>query len=199
MKQITTIGFLLLATGLSLKSYGQKIKIIEGDLSPLKGQTAVKINFTYDDMTVGKYKEEEYVSKKKEDYNKKEAGRGDKWEQAWIDDRGSRYEPSFEEQFQKSGDLKVEASAKYTLIIKTTFLEPGYNTGLGTFGRKNAEMSAEIWLVETADKSKPLAKVSLANAPGRTAGGYDFDTGARIAEAYEMAGKSFAKFISKSI
>ena len=56
----------------------QRIKLIEGDLSPLKGTTALNTEFTYDNLKVGDFKnEDDYIQKKKDDYNKKEAGRGD--------------------------------------------------------------------------------------------------------------------------
>ena len=55
----------------------------------------------------------------------------------------------------------------------------------------------EAWIVETADKSKVIAKISIQKAPGRTFGGYDFDTGERIAESYADAGKALGKFIRK--
>lgn len=51
-------------------------------------------------MGVGKFKDEaDFVNKKKSEYNKKENGRGDKWEKSWIADRELRYQPHFEELF----------------------------------------------------------------------------------------------------
>jgi hypothetical protein len=44
-----------------------------------------------------------------------------------------------------------------------------------------------------------LAKVSIDGAPGRTYGLDDMDTGVRIAEAYEMTGKAFGKYIKKEL
>jgi hypothetical protein len=69
---------------LALTSYSQKIKLIEGDVSVLKGQKSVTTEFAYDNMSVGKFpKEADYVAQKKKDLNAKETGRGDKWEQTW--------------------------------------------------------------------------------------------------------------------
>ena len=50
----------------------------------------------------------------------------------------------------------------------------------------------EVQIVETATK-QTIAKYSIKNAPGRTFGGNDYDTGARIEEAYAAAGKHFGK------
>ncbi len=90
--------------------------MIEGDLSPLKGQTAIKTEFKYDDMSVGKFpKEEDYIAKKKSELNEKEAGRGDSWEKSWKADRQDRFEPQFRELFSKHSDLStVGENAQYT-------------------------------------------------------------------------------------
>ena len=62
-------------------TWAQRIKKIEGDPKALSGETQLNVQFTYDNMQVGKYKSEaEYVEDKKADYNKKEEGRGEKWE-----------------------------------------------------------------------------------------------------------------------
>ena len=78
------------------------------------------------------------------------------------------------------------------MIVKTTFTEPGYNIGVW---RGNAEINAEIIIVETADRKKIVAKIKMDKALGRTFGGYDFDTGLRIGEAYADGGKALGKFI----
>jgi hypothetical protein len=187
--------FAVLMMALAVSGYAQKIKLLEGDLSPLKGQKAIKTEFTYDDLTVGNKKEADYVKDKKATYNEKEAGKGDKWEEAWTDDRKNRFEPKFRELFAKhSGMTTAEESAQYTLIFKTTSMEPGYNIGIT---RKSASIDAEVWIVESANKEKVIAKISVLNAPGAQFGGYDFDSGTRLQESYAKAGKEIGEFISK--
>ncbi|MDY6800622.1 MAG: hypothetical protein SVU94_05295, partial [Bacteroidota bacterium] len=62
----------------------QKINIVEGDLGFLKGESVVNLEYDYSDMSVGKFEHEaDYIAKKKAEYNEKEAGRGDKWEESW--------------------------------------------------------------------------------------------------------------------
>lgn len=175
----------------------QKIKITEGNFSALKGQTEINTEYTYDHIKVGNFdNEDDYIQKKKDEYNKKEAGRGDTWAVAWKADRASRFEPKFEELFSENANIKAgkAPNAKYTLIFRTTYVEPGFNVGVM---RKNAYIDGEIWIVETADHSKVVAKATVDNAPGRMFGGFDFDTGARIAEAYAATGKSFGKKVKK--
>ena len=84
--------------------------------------------------------------------------------------------------------------AKYTMIMSTTYTEPGFNIYVT---RKNAHINAEYTIVETADHSKVIAKIIMLKAPGRTMGGNDYDTGARIEEAYAAAGKRLSLFIMK--
>ncbi|MEO6313369.1 MAG: hypothetical protein ABIU63_17220 [Chitinophagaceae bacterium] len=178
----------------------QKINIIEGDLAPLKGEKNINTEFTYDNMAVGKYKTEaEYVAKKTEDYNKKEAGKGDKWAKDWVADRTGNYDRKFNELFEKYSNMVVTGAkkgAKYTLIYKTIFTEPGYNIYIS---RKNAETDAEVWIVEAANPSKVIVKLEVKNAKGRTFGGSDYASGERIAECYADAAKALAKYIKNKI
>ena len=88
--------------------------------------------------------------------------------------------------------MNVKADAKYTIIFHTTTTEPGYNIYVT---RKNAEIDAEVTIVETANRKKVIAVISVKNAPGRTFGGNDYATGDRIAECYAVAGKKLGKFI----
>ena len=180
-------------------SFGQKIMLIEGDLSVLKGETSMKIEYDYSDMEVGDYNDEaSYTKKKVEEYNKKEAGSGDKWLASWERDKTVRYPEKFEELINKTGNIKYSQTAegtKYTLIVKTKFIEPGFNVGVM---KKPAAVSFEYIIVETANPSKVVARLSQKLVPGAQAMGFDYDTGTRIAESYAKAGKMLAAFITKN-
>lgn len=202
MKSLSVIIIAMLMIGIFSAS-AQKIKLESGNLDFMKGQTELKVAYDYQTVSVGKFKvEADYISKKKAEYNEKEPGSGDRWEKAWIDDRSERYAPRLEEemnlQFDKRGvtcKVSQESQAVYTVIIKTTFIEPGFNIGVT---RKNAYIDAEAIFVESSNPEKVLAKVTIENSPGRDAFGYDFDTGLRIQEAYAKAGKELAYFIWKN-
>jgi hypothetical protein len=177
----------------ALSANAQRIKTTDGDLSVLKNETAINIEFVYDGQSVGKFdSEKEYIQKKTEEYNKKEPGRGDSWAKSWVADRASRFEPKFIELFQENSGMTVKKDAKYTMIFKTTSTEPGFNI---VIKRKNAEIDAEVWIVETANRNKRIATLTVSNAPGRTFGGSDYDTGLRISESYAVAGKKLGKYI----
>ena len=196
MKFLTSIAAFTMLLTLSLTTNAQRLKLKEGDFSALKNETSINFEFTYNNMGVGRYKDEaDYVQKKRDDYNKKEAGRGDQWVKAWIGDRKDRFEPKFIELFTKYSLMNESKDAKYTIIFNTTFTEPGYNIYIS---RENAKINGDAVIVETADKTKVLATISIEKAPGRTFGGNDYDTGTRLSESYADAGKALAKFIKKN-
>lgn len=177
----------------------ESIRLKDGNLNELKGTTRFNIQFDYSHMGVGKFATaEEYLDKKRTDYNAKEPGKGDDFVRAWEADRRNRFEPQFLELFQKHSNLQAGEypDAKYTIIFKTTFTEPGYNIYIS---RKNAEIDGQAWIVETADPSHVIAKIDVLNCAGRTFGGADYDSGTRIQESYAMAGKALGKFLKKEL
>jgi hypothetical protein len=177
------------------------IKVTEGYLSFLKGQTEVLLEYDYSEMAVGKFdKEADYLAKKIPEYNAAEPGRGDKWAENWVNDREARFHPKFEEllnDYTAKADCNFDQTnikAKYTLITKVTFTEPGFNIGVM---RKDAMINVEIIFVETANHENTLAKIIMTNIPGRSVMGNDYDTGYRISEAYAKGGKSLGAFLVK--
>lgn len=193
MKVLRPILMLSAITLLAGSSYAQRIKVTQGSLDALKNEREINIEYTYDNMSVGKFDNEaDYVKKRIEELNKKESGRGNTWAKAWVDDRKSRFEPKFDELFTKNSEMTLNKNAKYTIIFNTSFVEPGFNVGVM---KKNAYIDGEVLIVETADRSKVVAKLTIEKAPGRSFWGNDYDTGERISEAYAMSGKALAKKI----
>lgn len=195
MKLINKFTALLTLVFFSFNANAQHIKVMEGDVAELKNETSISVEFTYDNMSVGKFdKESDYIEKKKSEYNAKEPGRGDQWEKSWASDRKKDFEPKFIELFEKTSEMTVKPNSKYTLIFHTTSTEPGYNIYVT---RKNAKIDAEVTIVLTADRSKKIAVISINDAPGRTFSGNDYATGDRILECYAVSGKKLGKFIKK--
>lgn len=196
------IMMMLALVGLTtLTANAQKIKKIEGNLSPLKGEKALKIEFKYENMEVGKnLTEEEYIERKVKEYNEKEAGSGDKWRESWVRDREARFEPKFIELFNKyteKVDLEgaKEGASNYTLIVHTYYTEPGFNVGVM---RRPAFIHVKYTIVKTGTNDI-VVQYDQQKIPGADAMGYDFDTGTRIAESYAKAGKEFGKLLSKEL
>ncbi|MFW5793123.1 MAG: hypothetical protein ACOCWC_02475 [Bacteroidota bacterium] len=177
-------------------SFSQKIKLTEGKLTPLKGEDIVEVQFTYDDMRVGKMTEEEYVAQKMADADEKDGDGGERWHNAWTSDRDNRFEPKFIELFNKyakKADIFIDDArddTKYIMIVNTYFTEPGFNVGISS---KPAFVSMTVTFVERDNPDTPIAVFDIIRARGSAA----FDAGHRIQEAYALAGKKFGKSIKK--
>lgn len=188
---------LLLVAGLAFGASAQKMKMVSGNFNALKGEKTVDLQFTYDNMRVGKYAEADYLEKKKTEYNGKEPGKGDKFVKSWNDDRRFRFEPKFEELFNDKGPItgmRGEES-KYTFVINTSFTEPGYNIGVS---KMPASINAEVKLIEK-ESGNQLGQWEAKGVPGSQFGGYDFDTGSRLAESYAKLAKELRKYLEKNV
>lgn len=200
---IAGILFSSVARGQYMNFGASKVILKSGDVKTLKGETELMLSYDYSNMKVGAFNsEDEYVNSKVKEYNAKEKGKGDKWKQGWIGARKERYQPKFEALFNKGMKKKgivaseTSSSAKYTLIVKTTFIEIGFNVGIA---KKPAFCNYEFLIVETSNPSSVVAELYLNNVIGSSSMGYDFDTGSRVQESYAKAGKMLAKFIVKNM
>jgi hypothetical protein len=197
MKKLSLL--LLATTFISVSAFAQT-HAKKGKYDFLKGEKTLNLEYDYSKMTVGKKKtEKEYVAKKVADHNAKEAGKGDKWKENWLNARTKRYEPKFETLINKSLEktgIKASqaADAKYTLIVKTVYTEPGYNIGIS---KMPARIDFEMVFIETASK-KEVASYVIPKVPGSQMAGYDFDVGSRVAECYAKGGKMIGAYIYKS-
>jgi len=198
MKKLITLVIAIVALSFFTVN-AQKVKVVSGNFAALKGQSNISIRFTYDNLKVGKMDENAYLEKKKNQYNEKEPGKGDLFIEAWKNDRATRYEPKFLELINKYLSKKgvtVDrdlADCEYEFILNTYFIEPGWNIGIS---RSNAFISTTLQLVNKQTGEK-LGELNLIKAPGGQFGGYDFDSGVRVSEAYAKTGKTVAGFIFK--
>jgi len=182
---------------ISIASFGQKIKIVSGSINNLQGMSEVKLEYDYSGLGVGKFDvEADYVDKKVNEKNEDEAGTGDSWKEKWYNDRPLRFEPKFEELFGnyapgiKSGK---DVAAEITLLVHTTFIEPGYNVGVS---RRPALINLELIFLKGDEE---LLVMTMMKSPGNAPMGHDYDTGWRISEAYAKAGKSLGKYLSDKL
>jgi len=173
----------------------QKIKVTDGDLSFLKDIAELSIAFEYpDNIKIGKMSQQAYIDKKMADNEEKEAGSGEEWKEAYFADRSEHFEPMFMELFDKyTGDLYIQQDDpdyKYTMVVKTTFIEPGFNVGISS---KKAAIDLEISFIETANPDNVLGTITLKKSPGTA----HYDLGLRVGESYAKAGKELGKFLKK--
>jgi len=178
---------------ISSVAWSQRAKVLSGNFDNLKGISEFNLTFSYDGLTVDKFKtEEEFLADKMK--KREEKGKDEAFRESWFADRERRYEPKFIESFNKRFDGKVKAdrnlsSAKYTINVKTTWIHPGFNVGIS---RSNSKVSAIITVFETANPSNVLLSVNYDKAEGAGAFGMDYDSGYRISESYAKLAKTFA-------
>ena len=91
---------------------------------------------------------------------------------------------------------KEGATAKYTVVVYTKMIEPGFNVGVA---RRPAFINVVVDIVETSNPSNSIAKFTIDKVPGGGAMGYDFDSGFRISEGYAKLGKALGSYIAKKI
>lgn len=166
-----------------------------GSLTCLKNETAVNYQFTYDNMMVGKMSEVDYISRETDEAEQKRAGRGEVWRTQWESDKKNVYPEKFKELFAKYGKIKPsDEPQKYTLIVNTDFLEPGFNA---IAVRRDAMVNLTVKIVETANPENVVATVTILKVPGSTFWGTDISVADRVGEAYAKAGKDFGATVAK--
>ncbi len=197
-KQIIATAWLTAAAVIT--AYAQKVEIASGEIKPVLAEKEINIQYDYSNMKIGKegMTEESYVNKKVTEKNKEEAGTGDKWQSNWYGSRKEKYQPKFEELLNKELEKKSVKygnypNAKYTLIVKSPFTEPGYNVGVM---KQPSYVNFEFVFVETANPSNEISKMTLTKVAGSQALGFDYDTGTRISESYAKGGKILGKYIA---
>lgn len=202
LKPLFSILALVLAFSVQMTAQVRPmVKINSGDVAGLKGVTKVNIVYDYSKVGVGSFRNEtDYLAKKKEEMSKKDPAKYEKFEQSWYNSRKERFEPKFEEMFNKMA-AKIGMTGKnngtdadVTLKVETVFIEPGYNIGI-------SKMPAYIDLECTfVDKSgKEIVRYFIKNAVGAQAMGYDFDAGSRIVESYAKGAKMLMKDVNKRV
>ena len=183
----------LLVVFMGIQLNAQKITQQSGNLSALKGVSSIDLKFVYpEDMHVGKMTQEAYMAKHMKEAEAKEAGGGEKWKAMYYADRDEHFAPKFTDLFNKGlAKYGMDArenneEAKIQLVVKTTFMEPGFNIGIQS---RPAFINLELTFINK-ETNEEIAKFILKKAPGTAY--YDF--GVRVGEAYAKAAKSFAKY-----
>ncbi len=195
MKMIKPWMAIIALLFISLTGSAQDVNLNKGDLSILKDEKTINIEFTYDKMMVGDDgKEADYIKRKRKELNDKEQGSGEIWAQKWEEDKKNKYEPKFILGFTNLSKMTASKDAKYTLIFNTKALEPGYSVGVA---KRNAGIDGTVTIVETANRDKKLIVLSVERPGENKWRGAAFDAGSRIADAYYLSGQKIGKFIIK--
>ena len=199
MRQLKSTIILLFCCVLSVSSFARKAKLLEGSLDELKGVKKINVQFNYDHVTVSNdnIPEEEYIEKRKTELNEKEARKGDSWARMWKDNRARKYEISFRNQFNRDAKIRCGAfpEEKYTMIFKTTNIEPGYNI---VMSKRPSRLTGEAWIVETANPEKVICKLLVENCPGSMPGA-DIDDSERLRYSYIVAADMLQAYFDKQL
>ena len=193
-----TIKGLAISLVLLLSAFITRAQDVDGgDVSILKGEKTINIEFTFVKLSVGDFsKEADYIKKRTEELNAKDSGTGDIWARKWQEDKEMRFAPKFILGFTNLSGMTVDKNAKYTMIVNTKAIEPGYSIGIS---KRNAGIDGAITIVETANRTKKVASLYFERPPENKWRGAAFDAGSRIADAYYLTGQKTGKFILKGI
>jgi hypothetical protein len=198
MKKHLTLVFIFLFFTLS----AQKMKITDGNFDFLKGQKEINVEFVYDNMKLLKknLSEEQYIKEHSAELEEKTKGRGETWKKKWKAAPELIWQPKFLElmnrYFYEDHGINFSeglADAKYTLIVETTWVYPGWDAGVM---KQPAKVTTLLKFVETENKANVVTEVTSKNAPGDQWGS-SFSNEDRLGEGYAKTGKSFAKLILK--
>jgi len=190
------ITVILILSIISLTSYAQTKKLIQGDLLTLQAVRSMNIVFTYDSMIIGAgTSETEYLRERERRWNEREPGKGAAFVKKWFDDRKRLYEPAFIKNFEQHAPVKLgDPDAQYTMVVKTMRTEGGWDIGIGS---KKGEIDGELWIVESSNHDKIIAKIGFYEFMGKSADGGDFGMTLRIRDAYVNAGWVLGSYIKK--
>jgi hypothetical protein len=197
MKKI--VFALLLLTGVT---FAQDMNVVKGNFDFIKNQKEINIEFDYSDFTMMKENksEKQYVEERTAELNQKYKGNGNIWQKKWYSAKELIWTPKFLELInvvlqKEKKDLSFQEglSTPYTLIVKTTWIYPGWDAAIM---KQPAKVSTNLKFVETANKSNVLLEITSEEAPGDQWGS-NFSNESRIGEGYAKTAKSLAKLIAK--
>lgn len=193
---------MIMMIAISAVAMAQKFKIKEGDLKFLKGTETVNVVFDYSEMKLLKenYTEEQYISRRAEELNKKVDGSGEIWKKQWARSKEELWNPKFITIFNKTLEkegvntrVKENAKSPYTLKVKVKWVYPGWDAGVM---KQAAKVTTELVFVDAS--GKVLCNIDSQEAPGDQWGS-NFNNETRVGEGFAKTGKTLAQKIEKEV
>ena len=200
MKHIRLLFILVIITFNFQKAKAQDIDLVSGDITILIGQPTITVSFVYDGMDVAGLIEDYYLKQKRGEFRK--AADADKFVAKWKSDFKDKHEPKFIEQFNlgmRKLKLKAEkeGDSKYTMIVTTNKIEPGFYASSGGINR-DTYVNLTVNFVETENPENILATIKSEKVIGKSDNSVEMkDQQARIANAYGESASKIAKLIVK--
>lgn len=188
MKNLFVIAIMICAV---FVAQAQKVK---GDLSPLKGQSKVNVEFVYDGVT--------YDGDSEADFFKDHSDRDDfeQWKKDWTGSfRSDMWEPEFLEELNDEIEglhmtFGEFAGTTYTMIVKINDIDPG--SFAGPFSVP-CMLAGEISIVKTGS-SESIATISFSKVAGN---GFQLTPiiEHRVKFAYDELGETIGEVLKKKI
>ena len=198
MKKLFLLSFIILATF----SYGQKQKVVSGTFDFLKGQKELNLKMDYSQMKFYKENMDEsgYIAKQQKDVEKagKASDEFEKWKKDWDYSKTTQFPEKFLASFNKNSSIQAaenKTGAKYTLIVQTVWIYPGWFGGVMS---QPSKVSTSLKFVETANPGTVLLEIESKDAPGDNYIGVP-NNNDRISEGYAKTAKTLAGLIEKKI
>lgn len=188
MKRLLVLAFII---GSFCLAQAQKVK---GDLSPLKGQAKVNVEFVYDGVTYDGDSEAEFFK----DHNDRDDF--DQWKKDWTSTfRSDMWEPEYLEDLNEEvKSLRMEfgkfENATYTMVVKMTDIDPG--SFAGPFSVP-CRLTGEVSFVKTGS-SDSFATISFSKLQGSS---YAIPPiiEHRVKFAFEELGETIGEVLKKKV
>lgn len=200
MKKLLLLVFFVMMTTVFAQD---KMKITTGNLIFLKDQTEVNVEVKFENVLFMKENitEAQYLENRKKQVMENPKRGEEAWTK-WIG-QWEIYKREYVDYFAKGLNktykdisFKKDPSAKYTLLVETAWVFPGWHAGLTAM---TAEITGKIKLIETNNPSKVLVEVELNKFDKFVKNDEFVMEYGRIAAAYESAGRYLGREIKKSL
>lgn len=201
MKKLLLLLFMAVATTTFAQ---EKFNVVSGNFLALKDQTEVNVELKFENVLFMKENitEAQYLENRKKqvlENPKRGEEAWKKWIEEWEKYKNENYADYLIKGLNKSYkniSFKKNSSAKYTLLLETKWVFPGWHAGITAM---SAEITGKIKLVETGNPSVVLAEVEL-NKFDKFVNNKEFvmEYG-RIAAGYESAGRYVGREIKKAL
>ncbi|SEM77858.1 hypothetical protein SAMN05421856_106248 [Chryseobacterium taichungense] len=198
MKKLLLV-FLIFLTGVV---YAQKMKVISGNFDFLKGEKELNLQMDYSHIKFYKENMDEaaYIAKQEKDIRKanKSPEEFEVWKKDWEYSKNTQFVDKFLASMNKNTDIRTSVdnqSAKYTLLVETVWIYPGWFAGVMN---QPSKLSTVLKFVEKSDPSNVLLEIESKNAPGDNFVGLP-NNNDRISEGYAKTAKTLARMIEKKI
>jgi hypothetical protein len=180
----------------------QKMKVVSGSFDFLKGEKELNLQMDYTQMRFYKENMDEnaYISKQEKDIQEanKSPQEFEKWEKDWEYSKNTQFVDKFLASMNKNTDINTSVNnpnAKYTLIVMTTWIYPGWFAGIMN---QPSKLNTLLKFVETANPENVLLTIESIKAPGNNFVGLP-NNNDRISEGYAKTAKTLAKMIDKKV